>query len=325
MSRFAEITLVDDLSHVPIKFKMIRKAPGFMLDWYIKKFNPFTAEDMEILGERGLLVRMPLTVRDMSERSDFFIEQAIQTLYTLRDYEVGIVLPPRQPAGPVNDLAFPDIIPIADGSLVFAFFIMQAIEKSLKLAGKNIKTAEIVVIDANPHLTMSVLDNIYPHVNYLTLITELEYSDKCAQIYGDCGLNVGVFDFNRSNLESADIIININKVNKFDYYYKRGAIYFELVHRNCTEIAMKRNDILIVDGLRLGSAGERGETLPLERFECGLHAMSREYRKLKSSYNSRSIAQVTQRINTLAYSVRGLTFCGRSLTGVDFDSVFRKS
>jgi len=329
MPGFAEIILIDDLSNIPIKFNLLRKAPGFMLDWYIRRFNPFTAEDTEILGERGYLVTLPLTSDDMRERPEYFSEQAAQTLHNLRDYGVGIVLPPAMPAGALGAAAFPDILPVADGNGVFAFFMMQAIDKTLKLAGKNIKTAEIVLIDGNQSLTQSVLDNIYPHVNYLTLITDEDYSGKCAQIYSDCGLNMSVSDYNRSSLVSADIIINTREENKFDFYYKRGAIYFELGRRNGAETAAKRDDILIVDGLRLSRSiaapSEREEDITLERFECGLHAMSRDYRKLCSRYDSCGVRPVAERIKTLGYSVRGLMFCGRSLSGPCFDSVFRKS
>jgi len=322
MSGFAEMVLVDDLSHIPIKFNILRKAPGFMLDWYIRKFNPFTAQDMEILGERGFLVTLPLTERDRGERPEYFSEQTEKTLYSLRDYGVGIVLPPGIP----KDWKFPAVLPVADGYNVFAFFMMQAIEKTLKLAGKQVKTAEIVLIDGEFGLTMTVLDNIYPYVNYLTLLTNSDalYMGKCARIYSDCGLNVNMSDYNRSSLESADIIINIREGNKFDYYYKRGAIYFEMARRNGTQVAVKRDDVLIVDGLRLGRdmVAPNEEEISLERFECGLHGMSREYRKLKSRYDSRSIRPISERIKTLGYSVRGLKFCGRPLSGADFARCF---
>jgi len=313
MHGFAEIKLVDDINHIPVKFNILRKAPGFMLDWYIRKFNPFTAEDAQILGERGFLVKMPLTALDMRERQEYFNEQAARTLYSLRDYGVGIVLPPAMPVNELSEARFPDILPIADGRLVFAIFMMQAIEKTLKLTGKSIRTAEIAIIDGNKSITMSVLDTIYPHVNYLTLITDLDYSQKCTQMYNDCGLNVNMSDFNRSSLESADIIINIRDDNKYDYYYKRGAIYFQLAHRNGAQIAAKRDDILIVDGLRLSCrlSMDRVEDISLPRFECGLFTMSHEYRKLKSGYSSRSIRPVAERVNTLGYSVRGLMLCGR--------------
>ena len=324
MHGFAEIKLVDDINHIPVKFNILRKAPGFMLDWYIRKFNPFTAEDAQILGERGFLVKMPLTALDMRERQEYFNEQAARTLYSLRDYGVGIVLPPAMPVNELSEARFPDILPIADGRLVFAIFMMQAIEKTLKLTGKSIRTAEIAIIDGNKSITMSVLDTIYPHVNYLTLITDLDYSQKCTQMYNDCGLNVNMSDFNRSSLESADIIINIREGNKFDYYYKRGAIYFEMARRNGTQVAVKRDDVLIVDGLRLGRdmVAPNEEEISLERFECGLHGMSREYRKLKSRYDSRSIRPISERIKTLGYSVRGLKFCGRPLSGADFARCF---
>lgn len=328
MSGFAEIKLIDDISHIPVKFNILRKAPGFMVDWYIRKFNPFTAEDMEIIGERGFLVTIPLTAHDMCERPEYFNEQVEKTLYSLRDYGVGIVLPPVPTAGILTDQAFPDVLPIADGKGVFVFFMMQAIEKTLKLARKNIKTAEIMIMDGDDRLTMTLLDAIYPYVNYLTLITnsDIRYVGKCTQIYSDCGLNINMSSYNRFGLESADIIINMREENKFDYYYKRGAIYFELAYQNGTEIAAKRDDILIVDGLLLGcNAGTPcEEDISLERFECGLHAMSHEYRKLKSRYDSRSVRAVSERIKTLGYSVRGLKFCGRLLSRADFTNTFRQ-
>ena len=322
MPRFAEIRLIDDLRHIPLKFNILHKAPGFMLDWYIRRFNPFTAEGMEILGERGFLVRLPLTADDMQERPDYFNELAVKTLYSLRDYGVEIILPPTPQAGVLNASRFPEILPIADGHLTFSFFIMQAIEKTLKFVGKNIKTTEIVLIDGNYDLTMSMLDNIYEHVNFLTLITDTDYSDKCAQIYGDCGLNVSLSSYNRSSLESADIIINMRNENKFDYYYKRGAIYFELSRINGAEIAARRDDILIVDGLHLAIPMEIGSGVSLERFECGLHAMSHEYRQLKHRYDGRLIRPVADRIKTLRYSARRLQFCGRPLTVPLFNSSF---
>jgi hypothetical protein len=320
MHGFAEIKLIDDLSHIPLKFNILRKAPGFMLDWYIRKFNPFTAEDIQILGEHGYLIKMPLTALDMREHPEYFNELAARTLHSLRDYEVGIVLPPTQSVSELTEVRFPDILPTADGRLVFALFIMQAIEKTLNLTGKNIKTAEIIIIDGSRNLTMSALDIIYPHVNYLTLITDLNYSEKCAQVFSDCGLNVNVSNYNRSSLENADIIINTCDENKYDYYFKRGAVFFQLAHRNGALIAAKRDDVLIVDGLRLSCdmAMERGTAISLERFECGLHTMSREYRKLKSGYSSRSIRPVTELINTLGYSVRGLLLCGKEARGRSF-------
>jgi len=272
-----------------------------MLDWYIKKFNPFTVEDTEILGERGRLIRLPLTAFDARERPEFFRELTVRTLYTLRDYGVGIVL------SPPSATDFPDILPIADGRVTFAFFMPQAIESTLKLAGKSNKTAEILLIDGDRALTMSVLDNIYPHINYLTLVSNDDYAMKCAQIYDDCGLNVRVSAHSRSALENADIVINTREESRFDNYYKRGAVYFELSRRNSAELAARRGDILLADGLRLINAGE---SLSLERFECGLHSLSRDYRRLKSRYDSRLIRPVAERIRTLGYSICGLTLGG---------------
>lgn len=302
MRSFAVIELIDDISLVPVKFKVLRRAPGFMLDWYIQKFNPFVAEQTEILGESGFLIRLPLTERDRLERPGYFAEMAGRTLHSLRDYDVEIVLPP---AG--GD--FPDILPQADGRYAFPFFIMPAIIKMLKQVGKNIKNAEIVLTDGSRGLTLSILDNIYPHVNYLTVITEGDYEQKLAEIFDDCGLNVHAADYNRSSLENADIIINTQEDNRrFDYYYKRGAIYFDLSRGNGAELAAKREDMLIVDGLLLRGADG---TMGLGRFECGLYTMSREYRRLMSGYDSRTVRLVSERVDALGYNVTGLCFQNR--------------
>ncbi len=324
MRRFAMIEFVNELSEVPIKFNVLKKAPSFILDWYIKKFNPFTMEKIEMFEAEGFTVKLPITKPIAESDLDYFADIYNRTLNCLADYDVEIVLPPRN--FKIVDSGFK--VERAQAQTVFPFFIMQAINKSLKIFKKDIKTAELVIIDGNRNLTLNLLDNIYPHVNFLTVITNSEdissYDRTAEEILDDTGLNLNVSGYNKTVLTNADIIINTSEENeKFDHYYKRGAIYFELSKSNCIDLLSKREDMLIIDDLRLKLGTE---FLSLEELDCWLHIKCREYRALKNrAYESYLMKRVFEFANGTGFEISSLCVNHKVLNSVSLTRILSRA
>lgn len=294
--KFASLHLVESLDEVPVKFGPFKKAPPLFRDWYIDKFNPYRTEEIKIMDEEGYAVYLPFRVSDAyadHERAQSLARRALQDL---KASDVEILLP-------FKDCPFtlPKDLPIADGRSLFPYFIMEAIEKVLKILGVNLKNAEIIILAEDPLLTQNLLYNIYPHVNFLSVMTDRgdedirRYRQWADFIFSETGLNLSVSEKNKTLLAEAHIVVNTGAAGQgLDYSYKKGAVYFDLGDdkRPTLTLAGIREDLLIIDGLKL-RFDDCGLLLP--QAEAALYVKSKIYRTLSRRGFTAELAKGTER------------------------------
>lgn len=285
--KFAYFEYTQSKNDIPVKFNIIRKSDK-LLEWYIKKFNPVILKDTKIADVEGYCIRLPLLSEEEktnAEKVKYIIEQTIDIVF---NYDVDIILLPKYYPFSTSDNIYK-----ADGKYIFALFIMEAINKILKIVKKDIKTAEILIINGNSQLTECIIDNIYPEINYLSLMTNDEsiefFREKAFDMFDDTGLNMQVFTKNKSISETADIIINTSDDDfKLDYFFKRHSVFFDLSSnkKKFDELVRKRNDMIIIDGLRLSYNDD--EILSTQKLELPIFCLCDDYRSIVSrGYNKK--------------------------------------
>jgi len=315
--KFICVEFVKDIDEIPLKFNLLKKAPLSVIDWYVRKFNPYRIEEISVLGESGYLVSIPITLEESRKDKEKTMMITSKMLENIKELSVDIAFPPRN-----FPFEFPEVVRIANGKHIFALLIMQAINKAVKMTNRELKKTEILIIGGNETITNIVLENVYRHVNYLSLIfdenasdAEIEdYNKTAAYIFDDVGLNVRITKKNVDCLKSADIIINTsNERIPYDYYYKRGAIYFDLgMNKEKTrELMVKRGDILVITGLKIKvledensdfSTGHvQNNTYRDEIFEAQFYIKIREYRTLlnRTYANNTYFFDMVRKINEI--------------------------
>ncbi len=297
--RFAILDYANSIEDINVKFNLLKRTPAFMLEWYINKFNPYKMREINIEEAVGFEVKLPIIKEDIFTKKDELLILTEKTLNDLINYDVEIILPPKR-----FPFDFPDIIRIADGKSIFPFFIMEMILKALKYSGKNIKNAEILIIDGNEDYVLTLINMIYENTNNLAIMTEqtdnIKYINIAEDIFNDNGLNIIISGKNKGLLENADVIINTSsKEDRYDFYYKRGAIYFELSRNNSKfiELIGKRSDLLTANNLKLEFDGKK---MHLDMFEAFFYTKSRQYRNfLNRGYSDSVISNIKNSIDGL--------------------------
>jgi len=292
----------------PDKDTIISKAAGALQNWYIDRYNPYTQEDRILLNKEGYEVGLPFTAEEAMENEKRILSLTERTLGALEDQGVGIIIPPED-----YTFDFPNRIPIAEGRKLFPFFMLPAVEKALKLKGKALKDAEIFIVCQDKDLAFLILDQLYPHVNHLSLLVddpeEDVYQSWMRHIFSETGLNINIYEKNKSRLTTADVIINTCTPRPAaDHAYKREAIYFELGKdkAGAVELARKREDIMVTDGLILKSGGE---SVFLPQAEAVLYTKSRAYQSLlRRGFDPETAEQAGKELEDLALKPYRLRF-----------------
>ena len=302
--KFACIEYIESLEEIPIKFKVINKAPTKILDWYINKFNPYRIENLEILGEEGYLVKLPILKEEATEKLEKMSTVTLHAMSSLRDYNVDIITVPKTCS--IEGTAQY----IATGKKLVPFFIMPAINKALKIMKKELKDIEVLIL-GDSELTTALMYSIYPEVNFLSIMVDDDiekYEAFVSDIFYDTGLNLQVMKTNKAILSSADIVINTcNSEKKFDFNFKRGVIYFDFStdEKKRIELISKREDMLTIDGFLI-KQGENTMTLP--NLELGMYVKSREYRGIfLRGYDNRMAADIKSQFKNMDIRLSSFT------------------
>jgi len=306
--KFAYINCVGSSDEIPVKFNLLKRgAESFTeLDWYVQKYNPYVMEEARLLGEDGYVVKLPLTKETARRNRALYREIASRTLRNLRDYGVDILNWP-QDMEPVPGIAD------ARAERAFAFFAVPALRKSLALAGKYIKFAEVLIIDGEKNLTMNLIERIYPHVNYLTVLTDAarvrKFEKTAAKILSDTGLILRVAAKNGSNakraVKAADVAFDADAPEDFDFWFKRGGACFSLNPARAASLAAHRPDMFVADGLRVKFGDRR---VNLAEADMLLYLSLKEYSALESGYNSYAGARVEKYVRQRGADSVSLTF-----------------
>ncbi|MDR1150578.1 MAG: hypothetical protein LBJ93_03065 [Clostridiales bacterium] len=138
----------------------------------------------------------------------------------------------------------------ADGIFLSSFFVHRVLKDNIL----DLQTKEIFLLDGNnTKLTQIALENIYPKVNYLTLMTENKniYEKQVHEIFCDSGLNIQIVGFNKYLLNNADITINFNDKFNFCYSIKKNSLIINLLINNLmiSNLKNKRPDLKIIDNI----------------------------------------------------------------------------
>lgn len=297
--KFACIEYVKNTDEIPLKYNILKICPTKVMDWYVKKFNPFKIEDIEIANISGYKIKMPFTQDDIKNDLQKVNLITSKTLSIIESYNIEIITFPSD-----YEVILENNICEATGKYLMPFFLIESMIKALKIIGKKIKTAEVLIINGDSDLTKVIIDNIYLDVNYLCVLvdedTEADFDFKISEVFDDSGLNLQISKNSKVQLKTADIIINTsNANNKYDFHYKRGAIYFDLSNnkRKYIELVNKRPDILTVDNFRV-SYNE--EFLSLQTLELAFFIKNSSYKNLKTrGYKNEMYKDIKQEISNM--------------------------
>lgn len=278
--KFASICYCKTMDDIRIN-SIIKRIPKRLLDFYIKKKNPYTCKEVTLLEAEGLEIILPLLQEE--EYSQKWDEIVTKTLEELKEKEVEIVISPTKGIFPNN------IIKIADGKAIFALLLNPVIDKALKYVQKEKKSSEFLIIDGGNFLTNLILDSIYPNVNFLSIYTDRaeNFEQRAKEIYEDTGLILQVFsNCKNALLKEADVIINGGcDMENYDYYFKKKSIYLD-VNKNrqkLKRLRQKREDMLFIDGLELKIDNAYYTS---EVFEAIEYVKNKEFRNfLSKQYN----------------------------------------
>lgn len=246
MDKFAHIKCADKVENIYIKSKIIRILPKYFKDKYIIKTNPFILNEIQYLNTGGYEIVLPFIKEEMDSFKAITIFN--DTLAKLEDLNVTVA------STDIKIQDFKSKIFFMEGKNILTFFILQAIKKALKFLERDLKYTEVLIIDdKNSDNTYNIIDAIYSELNYLTVFTERAdyFTEYAKKIYADTGLNLQILEQNKSAIKDADLIINLSSNINLDYFYKRGAIYFDLCNNSekTVEILRKREDLNIIDDL----------------------------------------------------------------------------
>lgn len=276
---FACIEYMKSIEEIPLKYNILKICPAKVMDWYVKKFNPFKIEDIEIANISGYKIKMPFTEIDIKNDISKVNLITSKTLAILESYNIEIITFPKN-----YEIFLENNIREATGKYLMSFFLIESMVKALKIVGKKIKNAEVLIIDGDSELTKIIIDNIYLDVNYLSVLvsedSEEDFESKIVEVFDDSGLNIQISKNAKSQLKSADIIINTShNKDKYDFHYKRGAIYFDLSNSTLKydELVYRRPDILAVNNFRVSY---NDEYLSLDYLELAFFIKCSYYKSL---------------------------------------------
>lgn len=254
--------------------------------------NPFTLENVNIAGESGYKVKLPLTETEAETDAVYTAKLVEKAVDELRNHEVGIILPPRNVKLPPGKT-----IPVASGALLFPFFLVQCVKRIYKKRNGSGDIGYVNALTAGLpskllEVTVRCLVKEFNYVN-IALHEHLKLSEKesVAKLTDDLlyetGVAVGVTESGRYAYANSDVIINLlPSADRYEYVYRENAIFADLSGNEdrINDIARRRPDVVAFNGvrLRLGS-GYGGGALSLPVFELFYYVKSMDYRRLAAS------------------------------------------
>lgn len=273
--KFAKIDFIDDINEIPLKFNLHKKEK--ILNWYIRKFNPYIKEDMKVFGVQGYNIKLPIKKEEAFNNEELFLNLYEKTINSLKHLNVEIVDKPYEFYSVDLD------IQNTDKKFFMALFIFEIIKKAIKIFNKDLKDLQIVIIDEKlgVNFTKLIINMIFENINYLTVVTENDYSDLVEKIYFDNGLNIAQIKSENNILNNGDVIINLKKSDFKNYHnLKSGGIFIDLSGnlKSALSICIKREDVFFIDNINVS---KDDEICILEKFEMAYYIKSNFYKTLK--------------------------------------------
>lgn len=322
--RFALLSCVKTIEEIPVKINIIKKMP--ILDWYIHKFNPYKAERLVILQEEGYKIKLPLTEHELVNDEKKATHIINKTMSSLQDYDVTIAMLPRYYENIQQDIG----VKIATGRDMIPFVVMNSIVNALDMLQKELKLANIVVLGSSEYAE-SFIRNIYPEVNFLSLLTDVNldrYENLANEIFYDTGLNMQLGRRSKSSLSNADIIIDVSyKDEKFDFCFKRGSVYFNFSgnKEKTASLISKRDDMLIVDDLSV-TCRDVGVAWSMSYLELIFFTKSKDYRYVVSrGYNAYREKLLKKQLSRLGVNHASYMQLGQTVTNSQLENFLKRS
>ncbi|NLP45454.1 MAG: hypothetical protein GX347_00215 [Epulopiscium sp.] len=245
--KFAYFVFPSRKEDIPLPFSWMWKMPETFVHYYIKRKQPFLFSEVECLGVSGYKIQLPFLLEEVKrytqEECCKIIEKAIIQL----------------DQSTVDMVALPEIwkswkdfkFKIAKGRTVCLFFILSAILKIIEILKKPLQFIEVTLIAGDLKETDLVMDILYPHVNFFTLIAEDkdEFLKKTEEIYADTGLSINLLQKTYTRQIEGDIIINLSPEDTSFYFCKKGTIYFDFggSQEHTKKILLNRRDLCVID------------------------------------------------------------------------------
>ena len=293
-NKFAIFDYVKNKNEIELKLNFLKQMPDFIWNWYVQNFCPITIKNLNFDIADGFLIKVPI---EKNKLNNFDANKIlIKVLKKFDDVKI-IHCPDDFVLNKKNKIL------ISHGNYFFAFVIMDAIKKFLSTQQKKLSESEILILDNNFYLTNIVLDNIYAHVNYLSIVTQQKnlYKKKEREIFQDTGLNLQILDYKKNLISESDIIININfDGNNFFDAIKKNALYFDLSDskkKYSDELKIKRPDIFVFDKLNLFY---KNNLIDNKIFEMILYCADNDLKKIfDGGYDKKIFSAVKKKIHTL--------------------------
>lgn len=249
MSQYAQMYFAEKEEDIPINRYLLKLPPAFR-DRILKWKLAMKYEEITVWGVPGERIQMPMTYT-MYRKMHLPIRRSIFKKMESKLLQRGIthvLLPKVLKTSPFFN------IQDCKGDHVKPFFIMEAIRfiSNQKKTSKDLKDLEIIILDGNIKDVNMIVDFIYPHVNYLTIITENpeDFTEKVENIFDDVGLNVRIASYNKATISQGDIIIDTHYDDPgIIHYCKKHALYIDMGNHIEKTIMLleKQNTVHVID------------------------------------------------------------------------------
>ncbi len=308
--KYAKIDFIESLEEIPLRFNLYKNDK--ILNWYIKKFTPYIKNEINILGLHGYKIKLPIQKKIAYEDHELLFELYEKTINSIKQLGVEIVDMPYD-----FKSILPSKITTTNRQILFVSFILEVILRVIKITNKDLKDLQIVILDGNEQLTKLIIKEIYENINYLTVITENDYTELLQEIFYDNGLNIVQVEKSNSIISTADIIVNLNN-NDFKNYHilKSGSVFIDLSNniKSILNVCIKREDILVIDSINVNF---ENNIYSLEELELAYYISSSNYRAIKNGNNKKIyIKKINSELKELDITINSFKRLNKTLNGI---------
>lgn len=244
--KFAVLRCAGDIHDLPLSNPLMRYMPKKIRRGHILKRLPVSATNIQHLNHTGLDITLPIMEEDLLN-SDYVKEVINEWNQKAMLYNVNATILSKELRPFSED--FNGLI--ANKTNVQFLYMNTVIEKIIERSHKELKDMNFVLIDGDNSRTTYIMNQIYDHINNLTLITSQpdQFEDSIEAIYEETGLAVWVTNYNINQKIPGDIIINCSRdQNKVFYCFDEGSYMIDFISNDdkIKNILIKRSDIRII-------------------------------------------------------------------------------
>lgn len=121
---FAVLDYVKNKDEIPLRLNILKKVPAFILDWYVRRFNPLSIKKLNFDLVNGYFIKIPIEKSDVN--NSMFDDVFVKTLKKFPMVKI-IKLPDNRILDEENILN--SKVLVARGNFLFAFLTADFIKK----------------------------------------------------------------------------------------------------------------------------------------------------------------------------------------------------